>query len=60
MSNEYEGSGQLRGSVADAWRVVTESYDLCRYVYAGALHYQGAVAWVAGGQNNEGGALVAE
>ena len=60
MPNEYEGSSQLRGSVADARRVVTEGYDLCRYVYAGALHYQGAVAWVAGGQNNQGGALVAE
>jgi hypothetical protein len=60
MPNEYQGSGQLRGSVADARRVVTKGYDLCRYVYAGALHYQGAVAWVAGGQNNQGGALVAE
>ena len=60
MPNEYQGSSQLCGSVADARRVVTEGYDLCRYVYAGALHYQGAVAGVAGGQNNKGGALVAE
>ena len=60
MPNEYQSSGQLRGSVADARRVVTEGYNLCRYVYAGALYRQGAVAWVAGSQNNQGGALVAE
>ena len=60
MPNEYQGSSQLRSSVADARRIVTEGYDLCRYVYAGALYSQGAVAGIAGGQNNQRGALVTE
>ena len=60
MPNEYQSPSQLCGFVADARRTVTEGYDLCRQLYTGAFYDQRAVARVAGGQNNQGGALVTE